>query len=269
LQHAKDDTTGDAQIARLHENSGANNPKFINQANHHDTHGDRADFDWVSDHRLIQDIKKQGVDSHGADHGDGEDYLVWEINKGGVASGTHKGPSTDDHAHGDLGELDLGGFDGAFFNRIDIVSNANRYADNDAELLAAAVSPREKALDFLTPQFSADGEAWVDGVLDKIFIRGWTEKTNIENYVSRWSTDIRAKYVRLQAAMGNGYDGNTQIDAIIAFNHAIPEPPAWAMGMLAVGTLAWSRRLKGVNRRIRRRRYSWKNGTGVISPDKK
>ncbi len=33
---------------------GANNPGYVKHGEHVNTHGDRADFDWVSDQRIIE-----------------------------------------------------------------------------------------------------------------------------------------------------------------------------------------------------------------------
>ncbi len=242
IEHRKDGAN-EEQIARIHGNKGANNPGFVKHANYHDTHGDRADFDWVSDHRLIETLMDGG---NGADHNAGVDFLVWEI--GDIMPSQHKGPAQDDHDHGNLGckamqtgpcSLDLSAFTGDFFKTIDVVSNINLFADNDIDPNTGMVSDREKALDYHIPDFSTDLINWVSGELVNVFIPGWTKDTKQENYVARWATDIEAKYVRLSAVGAGvvGHDGNTQIDAIIAVDSKIspiPEPSS-IFGILAIG----------------------------------
>ena len=214
------------QIEAIHGNPGANNPGYIKHGEHIATHGDRADFEWVTDHRTIESMGS----GNGADLRAGVDYLVWEI--GGVDMSTHTGPTTDAHAHGGLGELDLPAFAGNTFRTVDVVSNINRYADNgtdvdmpgDAELVR-----RSKALDYQTPQFSTDGNSWVNGSLVNVYKRGWTGRTDQEDYVARWSSPVDAKFVRIAASGVNvvGHDGNTQIDAVIAAPEVIPYTPKW------------------------------------------
>jgi hypothetical protein len=261
IEHRVDATTMGVQISRIHQNGGPRRvpppmpepagyppavPDFVYHANYHNTHGDRADFDWVTDQRLIETIAGGG---NGADHNAGVDFLQWEINPGAVASSTHTGPSADNHLHGGLGELPLGTFQGDFFKIVDIISNINLYADNDINTTTGAVSDRSKALDYHIPDFSVNGTDWFPGTLVSVFQQGWTPVSNIENYITRWRTDLDAKFLRI-ASVGAGvvgHDGNTQIDAIIA---RVPEPCGFVLALVALlGATSASRRPRNLSSR--------------------
>ena len=239
IEHRVDATTMGVQISRMHENGGPRNgiPAFVQHANFHDTHGDRADFDWVTDQRLIEAIAGGG---NGADHSAGVDFLQWEINPGAVAASNHTGPSTDNHVHAGLGELALDAFKGPYFKLVDVVSNINLYADNDINTATGAISARSKALDYHIPDFSEDGVTWFPGSLVSVFQQGWTPISNIENYIARWQTDIEAKFLRITGvgAAVVGHDGNTQIDAVIA---RVPEPESLVLFFAALGILGCPR----------------------------
>jgi len=243
LEHQKDGVLQE-QLARIHENGGPRNgvPAFVQHANYHDTHGDRADFDWVSDQRLIETLAAGG---NGADHGAGIDFMVWEI--ADILASKHIGPDKDPHFHG-LGELVRPRFNGLTFKSIDVFSNINRYADNDIDPATGAVSDTSKALDYLMPQFSTDMTNWVSGELVNVFVKGWNPVTAIDNYVARWTTDIDAKFVRVSAAGVGivGHDGNTQIDAIIASAgraSPVPEPGTIVLAGIGGGLLLMRARL--------------------------
>lgn len=97
-----------SQIQVIHGNPGEDNPGFVKHANHVQTHGDRADFDWVSDQRILETVPEP---THGADLQPGPDYLVWAINPAQVGVSDHEGPASDEHEHAG-GELALPGFAG-------------------------------------------------------------------------------------------------------------------------------------------------------------
>lgn len=220
-----------SQIERMHGNLGANNPGFVKHQANVDTHGDKADFDWVSDHRLIEGIDGGG---NGADANAGVDFLVWEINNAQVLSSQHQGPAADAHGAAPSphpGEFDLEGFSEESFHYIDVVSNINLYADNDIDTDTLAVSNREKALDYIL-QVSIDGASWFEPTLLNVFVEGWTEASDVENYLARFHTSQDVKFARVQALGAGvvGHDGNTQIDAIIV---AVPEPSSVVLALVA------------------------------------
>ncbi len=212
------------QIKAIHGNPGANNPGFIKHSNNIATHGDRADFDWVTDHRTIETI---AGGSNGADLADGSDFLMWEINAGEVTPSGHSGPGGDAHVH-KVPDLVRPGYAAPSFNTVDVFSNINRYADNDTPggVGGNEAVRRVKALDYHVPEFSVDGTSWQAGSLVNVFRPGWTTGAFSDDFVARYSTDLEAQFVRI-AAIGVdvvGHDGNTQIDAIIAHT-AVPEDP--------------------------------------------
>jgi len=173
---------------------------------HHLTYGDIADFDWVEDN---WDLERAGgrADNHPT-----FDAMVWEI--GPIAHSNHT-----DHNHGDWDELNRDAFNGPSFRIVDIVSQIARYSDMDVDPITKNWSERESALDFEIPKFSADGVNWVDGILHRVFSEGWTEKSDAENYVSRWISPVEAKYARIIAQDDQddaNHDGNAQLDALIA-----------------------------------------------------
>ncbi len=212
-----------AQIAAIHGNPGNGNPGFVKHSNHIDTHGDRADFDWVTDQRIIE----TGGGANGADIEVGSDWLIWEIKPGEVKASAHSGPGGDGHAHKVSG-LERPGYTAASFNTVDVFSNINQYADNDTPggVGAGEAVRRVKALDYLIPEFSPDGSSWQAGELVNTFRPGWTTGALSDDFVSRYKTDIEAKFVRIAAVAldSNGHDGNTQIDAILAHT-IVPEDP--------------------------------------------
>ena len=179
------------------------------------THGDIADFDWVEDNIAIEQTSKS-ITSMYPDNHPGADWLVWEI--GTIAHSLHD----PDHNHGDWGELDLPGYDDDTFRMIDVISQICRYTDMDVDPTSKNWSPRESALDYYIPEFSFDQKTWEEGTLIKVFKDGWTLKSEADDFVARFKSPIKAKYVRIKAcALGGIFDGNVQIDAIIA---AVPEP---------------------------------------------
>lgn len=200
------------QIQAVHGNPGANNPGFIKHASNAATAGDSADFNWVADSQLIEQIPDG---SHGADLKDGDlDELIWEINSSEVSNGP-------EHGH-PAGSLAGSGFDGAFFKIVDVFSNINRYADNDftpGSLDDLDAIRRSKALDFFVPEFSTNGADWKEGELVNVFKPGWTNAFYSDDFVSRWKTDLEAIFVRIRRfpiRNIDGHDGNVQIDAVMA-----------------------------------------------------
>lgn len=195
-------TSGDikSQIRALNESP------YVSHKDNGLTYGDVADFDWVEDN---WNLERAGGK---ADNHPTFDPMVWEI--GPIAHSTHT-----DHQHDAWGELNRAAFKGPNFRVVDIVSQIGRYIDMDVDPATKNWSARASALDYEVPKFSKDGVNWVDGILHRVFTKGWTDKSEAENYVSRWISPVEAKYARIVAADHESFadfDGNAQIDAILA-----------------------------------------------------
>jgi len=195
--------------------------RYIKSSNHAGSFADRADFDWVEDNRNLSGIP--GADDHPLR---GDDPLVWD-NQGIVPPTNHVAL---DHDHFNWGELNLNAYGTNPFNVVDVVSQILRYTDMDIDD-SGTWSRRESALDYMV-QFSLTGLGdWIDGVVSDVFVEGWTTLSNAEDDIARWQSPINANYVRINALFGDGHDGNTQIDAVIAgfVPRPVGAPPVWLL----------------------------------------
>jgi hypothetical protein len=196
---------------------------FVQHADNGFTHADVADFDWVEDNIHLEQAGNDTVNYRGDNHirppGNQRDFLLWEI--ANIAPSRHTG-----HDHDAWGALDLTRFNGRFFRRVDVVSQIGRYVDMDVR--DGNWNARESALDY-DLEFSADGRNWVgrDGgvAVTDVFVLGWTDRSDAENWVARWDSPMDARFVRIRALTASGHDGNTQIDAVIAALQDAPPPP--------------------------------------------
>ncbi|MCI0332255.1 MAG: PEP-CTERM sorting domain-containing protein [Planctomycetes bacterium] len=196
---------------------------------------DKADFDWVEDNIPIEEKDRPLIDDR-ADNHDGFDFLVWRI-------GPRALPTHTNHNHDAWGELNGGTYANDTFRTVDIFSQIAVYTDQDVDPGTLNWSPRESALDYKTPDFSADGVNWSPGSLIRVFTQGWTFKSKADDYVARWVAPFDSRYIRLQAATQIGFhDRNVQIDAIIASSQLVPEPTS--IGLIVIGALSllgWKR----------------------------
>lgn len=208
--------------ADIHQINAIMASPFV-QATSNASAGSRADFNFVEDNIYLETL------GGAADDNPGFDFLVWGI--GPVPASNHT--TSGGHDHGNWGELALDAFAGADFWFADVVSLTARYADMDVNPATGNWSARNSALDYLI-QFSADGTSWSLGILDTVFIEGWTMASDAENYLARWRSPFAAQYVRIQAAPGpaDGHQllGATQIDAVIV---GVPEPSSVLFASLA------------------------------------
>jgi hypothetical protein len=63
-------------------------------------------------------------------------------------------------------------------------------------------SRRHSALDYQTPEFSRNGSTWFDGTLVTVFRPGWTNRSEADDGVARWSSPFDATMVRIRSAAG-------------------------------------------------------------------
>ncbi|MEE9212575.1 MAG: PEP-CTERM sorting domain-containing protein, partial [Phycisphaeraceae bacterium] len=204
--------------------------------------GDRADFDWVQEHRP-DEVGGPGGSNHTVLGVPVIGAMGWEIaptmasphTSGGVAHG-HSVAEAPPGALPELANIDY-----AFpsFTGADVFSIISGGEDTDVP------APREAALDY---------ELWfvsiplvgpavsVHGVPVTVFVPGWTAATTIDDYVARW---VPAPFVPPPGFIGFnaiaidpfgaalGHNEITEIDAIKVW---IPEPAT--LTMLALGGLA-------------------------------
>lgn len=236
-----------AQIDAIFGDDSKGN-QWVRRAENGATFGDRADFNWVEDNILLEFAADKAGSNRRMDNHPGFDRLTWEINAAAVGGPLAEAAPTDNlgHDHGDWGELALPGFDGGFFRTIDVVSQIARYADMDVGA-TGAWSAREAALDYIV-QFSSNGTDWLFGTAINVFTMGWTERSQTEDWIARWTSPVDARFVRIQADTLQGSDDrNAQIDAIIASMtrvSRIPEPSSALLGATALLALALSGRFR-------------------------
>jgi len=201
-----------AQIDRIFEDGGANNPGFVRK-DHHDAAGDHIDWDFVANQVNLEERL------HGADNHNVYDSLFWGI--GPTVDPVHistDGTFSDIHQHTGLGVFPATpDFSGQTFRLLDVFSLSTRYSDFNLNA-AQDNPPQESALDYDLWFRGANGEL-EHGNLIKVFEPGWNQNTNADNYLARWSSPIDATGVFIFA--GTGSDGTTQIDGIIAANNGI------------------------------------------------
>lgn len=185
---------------------------------------DRADFQWSEDNKFLEQIG--GL----ADQHAGADLMRWVV-------GASLAPDPTGKDFGTWGTLNLPSFTGPYFRYVDVVSNIARYADMDVGD-DNEWSERESALDYYL-EFSADGTNWLNGTPIQVFTQGWTAGSDAENFIARWLSPVNAVSVRIGALSTFGADGNTQIDALIAF---VPEPSGGLLAILAAVVLAGCRK---------------------------
>lgn len=236
-----------AQIDAIFGDDSKGN-QWVRRTDNGASFGDRADFNWVEDNILLEFAANRAGSNRRMDNHPGFDSLAWEINAAAVGGPLAEAAPTDNlgHDHGDWGELALSGFDGGFFRTVDIVSQIARYADMDVGA-TGAWSAREAALDYIV-QFSSNGTDWLFGTGINVFTKGWTELSQTEDWIARWTSPIDARFVRIQADTLQGSDDrNVQIDAIIASMtrvSRIPEPSSALLSAAALLALGLSGRFR-------------------------
>ncbi len=173
--------------------------------------GDRADFDWVQEHRPDE----TGV-SHGGTNHPGPGAMGWTI---APTSASPHGTAERPHAHsaaetppGPLPSLAGPDFQGTHFNVVDVFSVIARGQDKDEG------GRREAALDYDLWFVDLARGLSTHGVALMVFEAGWSEGTGSDDYVARWVPASPGKWdaVVIDPPFGFGHDKITEIDAIRA-----------------------------------------------------
>lgn len=218
------------QLDRLYANGGANNPGFVQKVVGKENYGNRVDWDFVGDHRGLEN-RPNGAD----DHQGTPDSLYFE--PGNATTTAQTG-----HDHAGLGEFAHPGNHAGTFRYADVFSVAARYADFDRTAADGDFSQRNGALDY-DVVFVDAANANFPGVLETVFAGGWTENTSADNFLGRWRSPVDAVAMFVLAKQVDGvFDGNAQIDAVIVSN--VPEPAATALAAVAVVGWATARRCR-------------------------
>jgi len=211
------------QINRVYENTGANNPGFLQHPDGDHRFGHRVDWDFVA-HANDLESAQTGADNH-----EGTDWLHWRIGH----TETEPPPT---HDHTGLGVFPpTPDFADPTFRYADVFSLTLRYADFDSP--DSGLYNSFGALDYWT-YFEDSSGAIHPGEMVTIFQHGWTETTCVDNWLARWRSPVDAVGVYTLPRAGTAYDGNLQIDAVIV--SAIPEPVTLAL--LVLGLLYCRRR---------------------------
>ncbi len=179
--------------------------------------GDRADFDWVEEHRA-DETAVVPISNHPGDVG----FMGWEVAP--TLASPHLTGGVP-HAHAGTPTLGLPDFGLPFFTQVDVFSNISTI---DADIGA----PREAALDYFV-EFSNTVSGLISpGIPTLVFVPGWTGLTGADDYVTRWVPAIPGLYnqIAIDPEAGFGHDEVTEIDAIVA---SIPEPSAFLLAGLA------------------------------------
>ena len=185
------------------------------------TAGDRADFDWVQEHRADESA---GISNHPGIVG----AMGWTA--GSPEFSLHVDPGTGGaHAHSDeesppgpLPHLVNDVYTDRFFVGVDVFSIISEVEDTDP-------TPRDAALDYEVAFGNSLTGASSLGIAVKVWVPGWTAATTIDDFVARWLPMVPGAYdlVAIEPAAGFGHDEVTEIDAIKAFGVPVPRRFGW------------------------------------------
>ena len=211
---------------------------FIEVFDNDITHGDRADFDWVQEHRADESV---GISNHPGLIG----AMGWTV---GVTEASAHSDGGAPHGHsvaegvpGGLPELLNPDWALPTFEAVDVFSMISLLEDSSAEI--GTPGSREAALDYELAFGNSITGLSAPGVPVIVWAPGWTGVTTIDDWVTRWvpafSSPGGYNLVAIEPAFGFGHDEVTEIDAI----KAIPEPSTFALAALALlGLIAYGRR---------------------------
>jgi hypothetical protein len=209
------------------------------------THGDRADFDWVQEHRSDEFA---GISNHPGLVG----AMGWCAPLSPGCTPTEASPHVDPgtglpHGHsvaelppGTLPELINPDYNLELFNAVDVFSIISVLEDSSIEI--GSPGSREAALDYEVAFGNSITGASSPGVPVIVWVPGWTAATTIDDYVARWVPADGGLYnlVAIEPAAGFGHDEITEIDGIKAL--MVPEPSAVLLVATGFAGLAWRMR---------------------------
>ncbi len=192
--------------------------------------GDRADFDWVQEHRPDE----TGAGAGGSNH-QGPGALGWTI--GAISPSPHRSGAKP-HRHsaaespaGALPELAGAAFEGEHFNVVDVFAQIADGEDRDEG------GRREAALDYELWFVDLDRGLGTPGIPTVVFVPGWSEESAADDYVARWvpATPGSWNAVVIDPPFGSGHDQITEIDAVRAaagsgLTVSVPDPAGSAAG---------------------------------------
>jgi PEP-CTERM motif len=187
--------------------------------------GDRADFDWVQEHRA-DETALPPISNHPGITG----FMGWEVAP--TLASPHLTVAVP-HVHGaGSPTLALPDYGLPFFNQVDVFSNISTI---DADV----GGPREAALDYFVEFSNTVTLAISPGVPTIVFVPGWTGLTTADDFVARWVPAVPGLYNQIAIDPefpGTGHDEVTEIDAVVA---SIPEPSTFLLGVVGLFSLGW------------------------------
>ena len=191
------------------------------------TAGDRADYDWVQEHRS-DELAIPAISNHPGLVGamgwtPGSPEFSPHIDPG---TGLAHGHSVAEVPAGLLPELENDVYEKKFFRGVDVFSIISEGEDSDP-------TPRDSALDYILDFGNTITGFSTPGVPIKVWIPGWDPGVGIDDFVARWVPFEPGLYnvVAIEPAFGPDHDEITEIDAIKAF---IPEPSTLVLGAIAL-----------------------------------
>ena len=184
--------------------------------------GDRADFDWVQEHR-----PDEGTAA--SNHPTRVGAMGWTCDSPEISP--HFDPGGGPHTHVPVAELDNPPCPpGLEFNTVDIFSVISDGEDSDVG------GPREMALDYDVAFCNSVTGASSVGTPVIVWVPGWTPLTPTDDYVARWTAATPGLYdiVAIEPASGAGHDEITEIDAIKVVQQQVPALSEWGLTLAAL-----------------------------------
>lgn len=200
--------------------------------------GDRADFDWVQEHRP-HETAMPPISNH-----PGSGAMGWNIAptmaSPHTTNGVPHGHSQAENPPGVLPELSNNDYMYDHFYYADVFSIISEGEDSDMDD-AGHFSRRDAALDYDLWFVNLNTGISTPGIPILVFTPGWTNLTSIDDFVARWvpATPGFWNAVAIDPPTGMGHDQICEIDAVKV---AIPEP--MTLALFAVGAAMLFRKRK-------------------------